>query len=263
MSIYDNTPAHATAVRAMQRRATKNPAKALYDYWLTVLEGCGQNYVRLGDQALQSSKVDDRGRPIITASHFSINAKGEFQIWGMHGAHQRNMLARHTFLQWAWHRSSYNWYVNPHFQAIGWYGANIGDWQAPVRYISEGLIQAKQWRGDKPWLKLLPDDNGGWYIWLARDEANDRYTTRITEADFEKFEALRKRRYWLMERTYRVAVGDWDMKGRRIPTEEEREEQQAEKVSLLVAHLDVSAPARTVPLRKTKKEDLWQPSGSH
>lgn len=268
MSIYDTLPARTAAVRGLQKRAATNPAKALYEFWLTVLESVGQRSVRLGDQYIQHSSDDERGRPIIHAQHLTINARGEFQIGHMHGAHQRNLTARHSFLQWAWHRSSYNWYVNPEFKATGWYGSTeLDDWEKPIRYVSEGLIQSKIWRGEKPWLKLLPDDNGGWYIWLARDplakSMKRGYGQILTEADFEKFEALRKRRYYLMERTYRINTGEWDRKGRRIPTQEERDERQAETVSLLMAHLDVKAPARTVPLRKTPEEEgLWQLSGS-
>lgn len=267
MSIYDAAPASTSSVRGMQKRAAKNPAKALYDYWLTVLEGQGVTHIRLGDLRLDiSGRVDDKGRPVIVTDSFHLNASGEFQLWNMHGSHQRNIVARSTFLQWAHFRSAYNWYVNPQFKAIGWYGSgDLSDWRAPARYVSEDLIQSKVWRGEKPWLKLLQDaTNGGWYIWLARDApTKSPYAKKLTEADFMKFEALRLRRYWLMERKHRIESGEWDHKGRHIPTPEEREERQTNTVSLLMAHLDVSTPARTVPLRKTPEEEgLWQLNGS-
>lgn len=265
MSIYDDA-ARSTSVRNLQKRAQKHPAKALYAYWLSVLDGAttgsantGARFsLRLGDAYLHSYR-EEFGHPVLDFGHFTINVKGEFQLLPMHGAHQRNIVSASTFLQYSYFRSTYNWWVNPILEKKGyhWNTGDLEDWRKPVHYVSEATIRAKKW--DRPWLKLLPEGDG-WKIGLAHHKSIDP----VTQADFDRFEALRQRRYSLMERREKVRTGEWDAQGRPRPTTEQIKERQAKSVSVLMAHLDVSQPARTVPLRKTPEEEgLWQLSGSH
>jgi hypothetical protein len=267
MSIYERT----------RNGKPVNPARALYNYWHAILTGMPGSRHRNSSERLMRhidfnnnwslSFINEgpKDRPHISfGSTFQVSAKGEFRIIHPHGYHQRNIIARNTFLRWGHHRSDYNWFVDlsneDGFYDRSWRNdvVNLGNWQEPVYYVSEKVMKARGGYGYQPWLRLEHDAG----VWQIKFGHTSKPWDLGNAEEFEWFERLRQKRYAVLERDHKIAAGLLIQEGRRVITPEEREERHKKAVQVLLAHMEVGSAARTVPLRKTTEEvGLWEPSG--
>lgn len=272
MSIYTDAPARSPAARDLKKRAQRHPAKALYLTWLTILESYSDAKhlnmsVAYRNSAIRITGFDSNGRPELSyGGNFTVRENGHFSLKWLTRPSERRLVGEATFLDWSHFRGDYQWYFSPSFErASYWDGRSLCDWQDPIHYISEKVMGAHGYIKNNIDLKLVPDTGpGGWRIAPASfSPTNKNYGRIITEADFVRYEELRQRRYRLLERQWRIHRGEIDVRGRRLPTPEEKEVRLDQEAACLMAHFDVSQPARTVPLRKTPKEEgLWPLSGS-
>lgn len=259
MSIYDRT----------RNGKPVNPARALYNYWHSILVGAPPEHrnkagrrtkhIDFNRWALAFRDEGPLDKPNIHFGYtFQITHKGDFRVILPFGAHQRDYLARNTFLRWGYFRG-YNWYVDTTGESAAWQGRLLSDWQAPVPYVSEKVMKARAGYGVQPWLRL-EYDGAEWNIKFSRPSESPRPLGSAEE--FEWFEQLRQKRYAKTERDYKLAIGELVREERRVITQEEVEKRRNEVVQVLLAHMEVGSAARTVPLRKTTEEvGLWEPSG--
>lgn len=274
---------------------TPNPAVALYNRWHDVLDGCGLLEKRANEETWKLThmffgktrhygigvvETDSAGRPILAFGQPSWNtiytkvrltADGEFMVDHPFGYQQRQIIKDNVpFLDWG-HFRGYNWTVDDGITRSSW--AQFNDWQNPQHYVSERVMMAQgnyHTRELRPWLKLEPVENH-WRIAFARTQKPcdtpevERGHNVVHQARFDHFEALRIKRYRLAERDHKIATGEIKpvVKNRPEPlTEEEREERAEAALVTIVAHLNVSQPARTKPLRTTPEEEgLWLLNG--
>jgi len=257
-----------------------NPGTALYDYWFSILTGAlpderNDQGVRKGSLTFGNgaswglSFLTDgpKDRPHISfGGNFRINKQGWFQVNSPWGWQQRTIISRNTFLRWGYFRG-YNWTVDTTTEGNG---ARFDLFREPLHYVNEWTMGARGW-WDRPWSKVEWSDQHGWHIAFASHKAprpsNTYYAAtwrRVTQEDFDKFERLRQRRYRLLERDYLIATGVQMPADREVLTEEERSQRREETLQAIIAHLHVGMPARTVSLRRDRKEEArGYPMDSH
>lgn len=252
-----------------------NPGIALYNFWHMVLRGaCPEQRGAEGHIAAAVTFADGWSinftregpteRPTISyGGTFVIAHDGSFRLTRPFGVHQRNIVARNTFLDWS-HWRGYNWFVNTERSDMAWsyrYGQPLKDFNNPIHYVSEDVMGAR--RSSTTWLKPVWSDEYGWHIGF-KDFKPYTYDHRppITQGTFEWFNTVRLRRYRLLERDEKLYSGEWTLENRRVVTREEREEREGRAIQAIMAAFEVGQPARTVSLRRKQEEEgLWPLNG--
>lgn len=269
-----SSTAGLTAVHRLQ-----NPAMRLYEFWNTVLDGTQADPNRsagifFGHDKYHGIGISDTasgyralayGHPTYSNGFwpmFEVNAQGEFRIGHLWGWQQRDMIARHTFLRWVRYRSAYNWTVSLDERGGTYQPDILDDWRAPMHYLPEHLM-GRGYRSSV-WLKLVhggvpQQPTGAWQMEFSRDLHGIHQ-----QADYDRFEALRLRRYHLLKRAHLIDAGHYSARSKGpFLTPEEKEAIQEKRAEGIAAHLTTSMPARTIPLRKASSEEgLWALPGS-
>jgi hypothetical protein len=284
MSIYDQR------TRAGNLR---NPAKALYAHWHSILkyhwntnaDGRPTGAIQFGrdrsygigpyavyDNKYPESEIGSNTYPHIAFGHAGwgygsvgndiiLTRDGEFRLRGFHGYESRNRLARNTFLDWDYHRSSYQWFVNVGDQAPKNYHGDsnlLKAWRNPVHYVKERLL-TPEYLVKPYWVKLERDTGvvGGWKIVFSRmaDIENSRYRIDVDiPKRFADYEDLRLRRLAKTRDQELIDSGELIQTGSRTwKSKAEIETRKEEQALALAAHLDVRMPAKTNPLKPLRR----------
>lgn len=277
MSIYNRTV----------RGQPENPAKALYRYWHSVLMPLAavgargpvaktyfgdDQYYGIGivspDNNHQPSVHDElefgtAERPVLgfgyvgwgLSAKFKIRSNGEFQLLHVHGDKQRFIITNNTFLDWTYNFSEVQWFVNtgPHQ-----YTPNLmTNWRTPIHYVGQKSIYRPTWAWRPAWLRLERVDNQ-WKIVFSRTSEHHYYRNLnrpdlggATAEGFRRNEELRLKRYRRLMQAEQVKDGTIVSVGKRIIPTAEIEQRRTTQALALAAHLDVRAPAKTTPLKRS------------
>lgn len=171
-------------------------------------------------------------------SYLALNADGHFRMIHPHGENHMR-LERHTFLVYGGYGGQYIWGVSP-THAAGQL-INPKDWRTRTPYLRERVIKS-YWNtpGGDRWLYLDERLDGQWNI-LPVNPGTD--FGRAVIADQERTErAYRKFERKDTGRTRPLSVRD----GKTTLTQEAA-------VLRIAALLDVSQPAKAVPMSKTRE----------
>lgn len=166
-----------------------------------------------------------------------LDAEGNFRLQHPHGDNH-NRLERHTFLGYGYHGGQYVWFVSLSHAAMQ--NLRPTDWRARTPYLRERIIRTRWQVAQECWLKLDQRLNGQWEI-LPVDQGNvfgalvmaDRAQTERAYRKFERADT---------GRTRPLSVRD----GKTTLTDEAA-------VLRIAALLDVSQPAKAVPMSKTRE----------
>lgn len=252
-----------------------NPAVSLYNLWHSLLSAqevldantvnnptykgwhtwTHQPYPRIsyGSQhtGIGVHSFDGQQRPVIEYGgwfnqargiypYLLVDADGNFRLVHPHG-YNHDRLGRHTFLDWSSYGGQYIWYVSPSHAP----GQNVdpADFRTRVPYNRERVLKGNSipWTDRKQsWNYLLDLGGGRWSIQPL--DPNSLYGQHLL-ADNERTE----RAYRKFERKARdprqVSVQD----GKTTLTDDAA-------VLRIAALLDVSQPAKAVPMSKTQRE---------
>lgn len=280
---------------------TQNPARALYNQWFKILQAykgieTHEHMGRLKGSAWLSYPVgvgvitngagkggsDDRPNLGLGMKgrwdwhpFFALTADGRFELthfpragWGNNSL--RNTVENHTFLRTIHDFRTYNWTADRLDDRSSSRGSWCREWENPLPHVGEWALDLS-WGLSGNWLQLKGVQNDAlgrkeWHIVPAKRDTWPQVDDRI-EA-FAKFDTMRRRRIAAHELKVRRQRGEvpWPTRSHSVPSEqrEERVEQrQTEAATMLLAHFDVSTPARTTPLRRNREEGLWaEPLGS-
>ncbi len=257
---------------------SKNPAKALYNFWYSVLDGC-LDEVREGKSIAFGStsnprgsgigayNVDQQGRPILGFGYvgygfaplFTVRANGDFSLpHRLTGYKMRDAISRSTFLTWRHYRGAYNWLYWP-TKNSGKYSSSELDWRDQRFYVTDKLL-TPSWhesyygigsngiKETQRWWSLVPDDQHDWRIAPSKSQP----LSEPAAALYERWVALVDRRHRLAERDYRIMIGELPPRPERhVLSDEEREARFNDDAQALSVLLDVTAPAKTTPMRRT------------
>lgn len=278
--IYGSSARTQVVNNLQKKHASKEltPAQSLYRLWETVLDGLGEDAATFGvspgygiGMASAGPGLGTSWRVINFGYYYSrrstvsdmlqIDSRGYFRVGYLHGWAQRDALSRNSFLNWAHEWSQYHWRVSTSSNDGSYNAQWITDWNIPAHYMSERLLWSPhgKWHVvQRPWMKLVPDkeDPSGWRIAFAENESPDGWKPEHYEAHDRLIEQRRRR----LRRHWEIETG---VTPPPVPREsvdvEERHERHTE---FLVAHLNITTPARSIPLRKPSREEpLWEPSG--
>lgn len=259
----------------------KNPAVALYRYWHRTLSGF---VPRLDDGRLQSNTSmrfgatnglqgyglgcvghDSKGYELLAFGGawswqgnvyplITLNRRGEFWLsMHLHGWKSRDMISRHTFLNWAYAHRTYNWYVDPG-NTSGSYTTALDSWTERRHHVDERVLtRPGQWNNELNnhgrIFALVPDEKHQWRIALS--PFKDRVHTEPVQRSWNHWEALLEKRWRREERKYRILIGEITPRSStpRL-TEEQIAERHESNARQLAVHLTVDEPAKTQPLRR-------------
>lgn len=271
MSIYDHTTRTGKPV---------NPVRALYNHWFNLLSqmpqterdhtgklvgesNYGDGWWKVGfHHDYGALQPDLRARPPIRyGGGFILHPDGTFKMTSYHGWKQRDVLAQHTFMRWNYVHGQYVWHVQLDAKDGGYRGDRLKNWHEKILYMPEVLLAGPDWARPGPLLRLEWDSGAGQWeiVFHAETSRSIAHSAPINQVDFNNFTALREKRYERYEREYLRSIGALPPAKHRVEvTDEERDERKEQAVQVLVAHLNISQSARSVPLRKSDKEEgLW------
>lgn len=278
----------------------QNPAKALYSYWHSILSPIWGEWQQIAGRpagGIGFGPTTNMGigpipmnintsPPPTVESHggdqyphlgfgyfgggsihpmFLLTRQGEFWITRQK-THGRGVIARNTFLGVQYHRSRWQWYVDP-LGGLAWSRQYLDNWRSPIHYVSSEIAEVN-WHRSKTWLKLehapSATSAGGlagddWAIRFSRtEEPVGRYQRPGPDrAEFDKYEALRLKRYERTRRFDLIASGEIIARGRRTVSTNDLLAEQAVKAKALAEHLVINPNPKSTPLRKEVR------NGSH
>jgi hypothetical protein len=198
-----------------------NPAIALYDYWLMVLNGArlpresewlrgSLQFGRDTYMGLIPLRDGTPERPHIgygyTFSHnterFTLTPEGHFKMTKMHGYKVRNAIQNNTFLTWLYGWRGYHWTTA---ENLGGHYRRLEDWENPIHYTPEWAMNLQWYTSDPDWLRLEEVD-GAWHIKPVPSGVYPECDSRIDL--FERAERLRIKRYRRLELQARRRWGE-------------------------------------------------------
>lgn len=251
--------------------ARVTPANVLYDEWKRALEawngplnaGMTQTGIQWGVTPNHGIGVVDNvdnadndrmalGFGYVSGRHvypwMVIAANGEFRLnFKLWGWQQRNTLAQNTFLTWNHTVREYTWRISDEGGSY-----SDPDWRKPVHYVGERTL-GMYGRGSV-WLR--PKYNGTeWEITFSRPsiERSQHHNYTVDQSDFDRFDALRARRYRQWERDHLIYTGVIKPNAPRTRLTPEEQQQRFDRTA---ASLSGFMAVTTQPTRLTKKESV-------
>lgn len=260
----------------------KNPAKALYRYWWTVLRGCTNGTVGqsmfFGQKScsLAIVSIDERDRPVLAfgygeANRLTIRADGAFRVgyvscgWG---SQARWRLMQNSFLDFNHDFGEYQWHVNtatfgverperprgPNGEWWHGYWNILRDWRQPIPYVAESFLGARTWNEYyKPWMICEPDETFAWRI-VPKVKQHQPIEKDFARSRPDAWTALvekREKRYRATRHQYEVDFGLRPAPRKRPEPAELTDAQFAQ----FAAGFDLSEPACITPLIRPRPKE--------
>lgn len=215
-----------------------------------------------GHQSYPLSELGPPAYPHIQFGPLVLTRHGEFKFnYRMHGAHQRNIIARNTFLDWGHVASRYQWFINTGDLTSKWNFSVLTAWRNPVHYVRESLLAPSAYTVPPYWLKVVHDPNyvGNWRIAFSRMSELPRHNYHLdvdVPAMFEHNDAIQAKRRRLLRDEELVNSGQLVLSGGRMRPSAEVEKRREAQALHLAAHLDVRMPAKTTPLKRPSEKEV-------